>query len=110
MKLYHKDVFMPKVDMQKFWSGFERINFTHHFMVRARQKRLPLVQKERLSKNTVFEMAMDNDKIVKVAIRIPMKQCDFCYVISDTGSIITGWRSYKWENRKNLNTERYDKN
>lgn len=109
MKLYHKNIFMPKVDMQKFWDGFERVNFTHHFMVRARQKRLPLVQKDKLSKNMVFEMAMSGDKIIKVCVRVPMRQCDFCYVVASNGSIITGWRAYKWETFDKPNAERYDK-
>lgn len=107
MKLYHKDVYMPNIDFNKFWANFERINFTIHFLQRARQKRLPLVQKDRLSKATIFEVGVQEGKVVKVAVRIPMRQCDFCYVVGAGGQIITGWRNHKGDCHKKLNKERY---
>lgn len=106
MKRFHKNVFMPKLNINKFWRKIRKIWYTHHFFVRVGEREhkcrgwfiVPTIQN--LKQGEIFEIYVSkncgNYIIEKVCVRLSGKYSDFCYVIGKDGGVITAWATGKY--------------
>lgn len=112
---YHKDVFMPRVDLKEFWEGIKMVWVTHHFLMRFNERRLKnkgffIPTKEQLKKGELFELYLNSSNhIEKICLRLQGKKSDYCFVVGNNGGIITAWATGKYNKYERINKTIYCK-
>ena len=105
--LYHKDVYFPAFDFKRFWSNIFGLRASTHFRERQYTKGIPFPSLVKLKKSTIFEVGVVDGYISKVACRVQDQWYDYCYVISNSGCIITAWVQNPNDKHATLDKSRY---
>lgn len=99
MKRYHKSVYMPELDVVKFWNNIKSLGFSKHFKERYNERKhehsLMFPTVDRLKGGEIFELYMEHNKVIKVCVRVSGKKNDSCFVVSNDGYVITTWSTSK---------------
>lgn len=103
--LYHKEVYWPQVNIER---RVIRPIPTNHARAQAQAKGFELptafVQKE----DSIFEIEISNNRVVKYAIRLEYDENrDISLVISRDYAIITAWLNHKQDKHKTLDKGKY---
>lgn len=100
MKRFHKNVFMPQLNISRFWNNITELRFKKHFHYRMAERKkkckgffLPTI--DQLRQGEVFEVYVENRSIEKVCVRIEGRKSDFCFVVSKNGAVLTVWATGK---------------
>lgn len=107
IRLYHKDVYFPDFDFNAFWRRVREIRATEHFRDRQYTKGIPFPNMDDLKKSIIFEVATEYGHIVKIGCRVKTPYVDYCYIISDSGAIITAWVQSPEDDHKTLDASKY---
>ena len=109
-KRYHKDVYMPKVDLISFWKQIRRLIPSSHYRERFAERAwrgLQVATLDLLKSGEVFEVYTENGKLSKVCVRVKGKKCDSCYVVAYTGYMVTVWSAGKNWKYKDIDKSLY---
>ena len=100
MKRYHKNVFMPELNITGFWNTLPKIKFRKHFFYRMEERNkvckgffIPTLDQFR--DGEVFEVYVERGIIEKVCVRVEGRKSDFCFVVSKNGFVLTVWATGK---------------
>lgn len=109
---FHKNVFMPKFNLEKYWGRITEIKLAYHFLDRmernSRFKGFHIPTVEELSKGEVFEVYFAYYGIDRLCVRLKGERSDFCYVISRNGHLITAWATGKKNTYDNIDYSIYE--
>ncbi len=105
MDLYHSEVYMPTNLPTKLTNV--RITASRHATEQATTKGIELPD---VVTGTLFELAVDRGKLIKVGIRCRYSDThDLCVIISSAGVLITAWLNSVNDTHKTLDTTKYNK-
>ena len=115
IRRFHHDIYFEPTaytDIQRFFDIFGPIVYTHHAKLQTledRYGRLPILTRNQLTLDNVFEYYRDGLAISKVVLRITTLSptLDYCYSISPDGQVITAWANSKEDTHKTLDASLY---
>lgn len=108
MRIYHKDVYMPILELEEFWKDVHTLIPTKHFLKRQEEKNIPLPTIDELKNSLIFEVGIEFDELLKVCYRIRGdKDKDYCYAIRKGGIILTAWTQNVKDSHSNLDKSKY---
>lgn len=112
-KRYHKDVYLPKVDLISFWKRIRHLIETDHYIERFEERKeqdLQIPTIELLKSGEVFEVYTLHGNLTKICIRVKnknKKKRDSCYVVSSRGTLVTVWSADRKDKYGNLDKSKY---
>ena len=114
MKRYHKNIFMPKLNINDFWKNIPELQFRKHFFYRLKERKkackgffVPTI--EQLKSGEIFEVYIEKGVIEKMCIRIEGRKSDFCFVVSRVGAVLTVWATGKHNQYDKIDYSVYSK-
>lgn len=98
---YHKDVFMPKLNLDDFWKDL-KVWGTKHFLKRFEERKdkygdmfIPTLSQ--LKSAEIFEVYISSSKhIERLCLRLESEKSDYCFVLASNGALITAWAAGKY--------------
>ncbi len=98
---YHKDVYMPNLNLDNFWKGLN-VWCTKHFLERLNERKskyrgmfIPTIAQ--LKSAEIFEVYISSSKQVeRLCLRLEGSKSDYCYVLASNGALITAWATGKY--------------
>lgn len=111
---YHKDVFMPKLNLDSFWKGL-KVWCTKHFLERLNERKskyhgmfIPTISQ--LKSAEIFEVYISSSKhIERLCLRLKGRDSDYCYVLASNGALITAWATGKYNKYERIDKTIYCK-
>lgn len=90
-RIYHKDIFMPRLDLSEFWKGVNYLVPSLHCIHRQLQRYFFTIPIEQVKAGEIYEVTTVDGKIDKISVKIEHQNRDLYYVIGRNGKLITGW-------------------
>lgn len=91
MQRFHKDVYFPKFNFEKFWGGIISLFPTKHFTERNKRRHIHFPSLAELKNAECFEVYAEFGEVKKACFRVKGETVDFCYVVTNRGGIVTAW-------------------
>ena len=114
MKRFHKNVFMPQLNINSFWKHISELKFRKHFFYRLKERKkncrgffIPTI--DQLRDGEIFEVYINRGAIEKMCIRIEGMKSDFCFVVSKSGYVLTVWATGKHNKYDKIDYSVYSK-
>lgn len=110
MKLYHKDIFFPEFTLPESIKLKVSLH-AQQARITDRYKSFEYPKELWLKNCEVFEIGIQNDKVVKLACRMPYDASfDLSLVINTQKKlIVTGWLNKKGDHHQTLNKRLYQR-
>lgn len=114
MKRFHKNIFMPKLNINSFWKNISELKFKKHFFFRLKERKkvckgffIPTI--DQLQSGEIFEVYVEGRKIEKICVRVEGRKSDFCFVVSRSGYVLTVWATGKHNQYDKIDYSVYSK-
>jgi hypothetical protein len=110
MGLYHKDVYLPKEQVNKI-AGLYQLRFSHHAINACLSDRYGMIvppKQIQINENNVIELEIAQNQVNKIVVRIDYNQFkDLVLVLLPDGFCKTVWLNEKSDKHKTLNKSVY---
>lgn len=114
MSRYHKELGFPEGTNEKlnqFVQGLTSLRYSQHAKLETIKDRyhiVPVITKEALKVEDVFEIVTEGDEIVKAVFRVSGENAlDNCYSISKEGTVVTCWTNQSEDTHRTLDASLY---
>lgn len=91
MQRFHKDVYFPTFDFERFWRGIIKLFPTKHYLQRKKARHIHFPTLAELKNAECFEVYTNFGEIQKACFRVKGERVDYCYVVTNRGGIVTAW-------------------
>lgn len=111
MDRFHTDVYFNPKRIEESLNIVRTVHLSpsKHFL--SNNRGIPFPSKKLLLSGRIFEYYLKDGEVIKFVIRCTLKESkyDVCYVVSNKGTIVTGWYNHRSDFHKTLNKKLYQR-